>query len=63
MVELTGDAQPDIALLNSADILCTTPEKWGQAVPEPPSKPRWRWAVWDWLPSHLICTSIGGCPR
>ena len=28
MVELTGDSQPDIGLLNSADILCTTPEKW-----------------------------------
>eukprot|EP00906_Rhabdomonas_costata_P036183 RCo050792 len=28
VVELTGDSQPDIALLNKAELLCTTPEKW-----------------------------------
>eukprot|EP00760_Papus_ankaliazontas_P019676 PhM_4_TR18055/c0_g1_i1/m.41049/K18663/ASCC3; activating signal cointegrator complex subunit 3 len=28
VVELTGDVTPDISALSTADILCTTPEKW-----------------------------------
>lgn len=28
LVELTGDASPDIRALRSAHVLCTTPEKW-----------------------------------
>ena len=32
VVELTGDTAPDMRMIGEADVIVTTPEKWGKSV-------------------------------